>query len=90
MKPNQNLGFMIKKKMLEPLRGVFWLNIAENGVYLVYRYCSKLFSKLRNENEFWQRCCQNSNKKYERGNTSDVWKDLNFGNPVAEILPTRI
>ena len=34
---------------------VFWLNIVENGVYLGYSYCLKLFGKLRKESEFWQR-----------------------------------
>ena len=54
------------------IEGVFWLNIVENRVYLWYEYCSKLFGKLRKEREFWQHCCRNSNKKYERGKVNDV------------------
>ena len=42
--------------------GVFWLNIAESGVYLCYRHCFKLIRELRKESEFRQRYCRNSTK----------------------------
>jgi len=45
---------------------VFLLNIAINGVYWCYRYCSKLFGKMRKETEFQQHHCRNRKKKYER------------------------
>ena len=47
-------------------KGVFWPNIAKNGVYCCYRHCSKLFSKMRRETEFRQHRCRNCKKKYER------------------------
>ena len=38
-------------------------------------------------------CCQNSNKKYERGKINDVMgggrKNLNFSNEITEILAAQ-
>ena len=64
---------------------VFWLNIAKSGVYLRYRHCFKLFRELRKESEFWQRCCRNSTKIWERKRKSGGEKILNFGNHITEI-----
>ena len=54
---------------------VFWLNITENHVYLWYGYCSKLFGNLRKESEFWQRCCQNSNKSMREKKWVMWWEE---------------
>ena len=43
---------------------VFWLKIAKNGVCCFYRYCLKLFGKMRREIEFRQQYCRNCKKKY--------------------------
>ena len=67
--------------------GVFWLNIVKNRVYLWNEYCSKLFGKLRKEREFWQHCCRNSNKKYERGKVNDV---MGGGRKKIWILVMRL
>ena len=44
--------------------------------------------------KFWQHRCQNSNKKYERGERNDlmaeVRKNLNFSKEVTEIPTTQI
>ena len=53
--------------------GVFWLNIAKNGVYWCYRYWSKLLGKMRKEIEFRQRCCQNCKKKYNVLEKRENW-----------------
>ena len=42
-------------------------------VYCCYRYCSKLFSKIRKETEFWQHRCWNCKKKYERKKSWVIW-----------------
>ena len=57
--------------------------MAKNGVYCCYRYCSKLFGKMRRETEFRQRYCRNCKKKVQcfRGE-----RKLNFGNEITEIL----
>ena len=58
---------------------VFWLNIAKNEVYWCYRYCLKLFGKMRKEIEFRQQCCRNYKKKWGE-------RKLNFGNEIIKIL----
>ena len=44
--------------------------------------------------KFWQHHCQNSNKKYERGERTDVIvevrQNLNFSNEVTEIPTAQI
>ena len=57
---------------------------------MCYRHCFKLFKELRKESEFWQRCCQNSTKVWERKRKSGREKILNFGNHVIEILAAQI
>ena len=87
-----------KKKREEEAKrktiGVFWLNIAENRVYLWYRYCSKLFDKLRREANFSNGVIEILTKKDKRGERNDVIvgvrKELNFGNEVIEIPSIRI
>ena len=51
---------------------VFWLNIAENYVYLWYGYCSKLFGNLRKESEFDNGVAKILTKVWER---KDKWCD---------------
>ena len=53
--------------------GVFWLNIAKNGVYWCYRYWSKVLGKMRKETEFRQRCCRNCKKKYNVLGKRENW-----------------
>ena len=53
--------------------GIFWLKIAKNGVYCFYRYCSKLFDKIRRETEFRQWCCWNCKKKYNVSEERENW-----------------
>ena len=81
--------FNIQKKKTYILFGVFWLNIAKSGVYLRYKYCSKLFRKLRKKSEFRQQCCRNSTKVWERKRKSGRKKILNFGNVITEILAAQ-
>ena len=52
---------------------VFWLKIAKNRVYCCYRYCSKLFGKVRRETEFRWRCCRNCKKKYKVLGERENW-----------------
>ena len=52
---------------------VFWLNIAKNEVYWCYRYCSKLFGKMRKEIEFRQQCCRKCKKKYNASGERENW-----------------
>ena len=42
-------------------------------VYCCYRHCSKLFSKMRREIEFWQYRWRNCKKKYEREERWVMW-----------------
>ena len=53
---------------------VFWLKIAKNGVYCCYRYCSKLFGKMRRETVQEKVQCIRGERK------------LNFDNEITEIL----
>ena len=55
-----------------------------------YKYCSKLFRKLRKESEFRQQCCRNSTKVWERKRKSGKEKILNFGNHITEIPAAQI
>ena len=52
---------------------LFAKNCKKNGVYCCYRYCSKLFGKIRKETEFRQRCCQNCKKKYNVSGERENW-----------------
>ena len=52
---------------------VFWLKIAKNGVNCCYRYCSKLFDKMRRETKFRQWCCRNCKKKYNVSGERENW-----------------
>ena len=74
-----------KKNLINSTLWVFSLNIAKFGVYLRYRYCSKLFRELKKESEFRQRCCRNSTKVWEKKRKSGREKILNFGNHITEI-----
>ena len=65
--------------------GVFWLNIAKFKVNWCYRYCFKLFSKLRKEKELRQYHYRNSTKVGERKIKSRREKFLIFGNGIAAI-----
>ena len=65
--------------------GVFWLNIAKFKVNWCYRYCFKLFSNLRKENELRQYHCRNSTKVGARKIKSRREKFLIFGNGIAAI-----
>ena len=75
---------------------VFWLNIAENRVYLWYRYCLKLFNKLRREANWGNEVAEILTKKDGKGERNDVIvgvrKELNFGNedPFDRILSPQI
>ena len=64
---------------------VFWLNIAKFKVNWCYRYCFKLFSKLRKEKELRQYHCRNSTKVGERKIKSRREKFFIFGNGIAAI-----
>ena len=55
-----------------------------------YSHCSKLFKNLRKESEFWQRCCRNSTKLWERKRKNGREKILNFGNGITEIPAAQI
>ena len=68
-----------------PLVGVFWLNITNFKVNWSYRYCFKLFSKLRKENELRQYHCRNSTKVGERKIKSRREKFFIFDNGIAAI-----
>ena len=48
-------------------RDSFDLILQKNGVYYCYKYCLKLFSKMRREIKFWY--CRNCKKKYEKEET---------------------
>ena len=65
--------------------GVFWLNIAKFKVNWCYRYCFKLFSKLRKEKELRQYHYRNSTKVGERKIKSRREKFLILGNGIAAI-----
>ena len=56
-----------------PLSRVFWLNIAKNEVYWCYKYCSKLFRKMRKEIGFRQQYCRNCKKKYNVSGERENW-----------------
>ena len=77
------------KLALTGMSRIIWLNIAKFGVYLHYRHCSNLFKEMRKESEFWQRCCRNSTKVWERKRKSRREKILNFGNVITEIPAAR-
>ena len=62
--------------------GIFWSKITKSGVYLCYRYCSKLFRKLRKRVNFGNGVAE-IQQKYER--ESEREKILNFGNHITEI-----
>ena len=72
----------------------FWLNIAENRVYLWYRYCLKLFGKLKREANFanpvFEMLIKKGWERREKLCDSGVRKELNFGNEIIEIPSTRI
>ena len=51
---------------------VFWLNIVENRIYLWYKYCSKLYGKLRREANFGNLVVEILTKKDEKGERNDV------------------
>ena len=51
---------------------VFWLNIVENRIYLWYKYCSKLYGKLRREANFGNPVVEILTKKDEKGERNDV------------------
>ena len=69
---------------------VFWLNIVENWVYVWYRYCSKLFEKLRKESEFCNTVAEILTKSIREERQVMWWEDLNFDNLITEILAARI
>ena len=69
---------------------VIWPNIVKFRVYLHYRYYSNLFREMRKKSEFWQRCCRNSTKVWERKRKSGREKILNFGNVITEIPATQM
>ena len=64
---------------------VFWLNIAKFKVNWCYRYCFKLFSKLRKEKELRQYYYRNSTKVGERKIKSRREKFLIFSNGITAI-----
>ena len=51
---------------------VFWLNIVENRIYLWYRYCLKLYGKLRREANFGNPVVEILTKKDEKWERNDV------------------
>ena len=55
------------------LSRVFWLNIAKKEVYWCYKYCSKLFGKMRKEIEFRQQYYRNCKKKYNVSGERENW-----------------
>ena len=85
----QSLYSAIIFKLIK-LTGVFWLNIAKFKVNWCYRYCFKLFSKLRKEKELRQYHCQNSTKVGERKIKSRREKFFIFGNGIAAIPSAQV
>ena len=45
----------------------------KNKIYCYYKYCSKLFGKMRRETEFRRRCCWNCKKKYNVSGERENW-----------------
>ena len=76
----------LKQKIINNKKLEFFANIVKSGVYLRYRYCFKLFRKLRKDDEFWPQCCRNSTKVCERKRKSGKEKILNFDNHIIEIF----